>query len=90
MSKNGDEGVNRIVNDVKEKGKTFFNEGWGSARQVLEDNADILKKKAGEFGDMTVEEIADDVKYHVRRHPLASIGIAFGVGVVIGSFLSSD
>ena len=67
-----------------------MNEGLESARQVFEDNADVLKKKAGDLGDMTLEEITDDVKYQVRRHPLAGIALAFGVGLLVGSILKSD
>lgn len=90
QSKDQGDAVNRLVSDVKEKGKHLFSEGVESARHLWEENADMLREKANELSDKSFEEVTEDVKFYVRRNPIRSIGITFGIGFLLGYILKSD
>ena len=59
-------------------------------------NVDVLeqiKEVAGEHAEAAGEKLsdaADEVKNFVKKHPLASVAIAAGVGYLIGRLLSKD
>ena len=60
----------------------------GEARKRLAASLDSAKEIAGRVRDKAVEgaKAADEA---VREHPYEAIGIAFGVGALIGCLLSS-
>ncbi|OVE78177.1 hypothetical protein BVX98_01190 [bacterium F11] len=84
------EAMNRVVSEVSQRGKKLINEGLNNARQVIEENAETWKQKAGELSDKSWEEISDDAKVTIRKHPLKSIAVALGVGVLLGFIFKSD
>ena len=81
--------VNKVLSDVSQKGKTLFHEGWDSAKQALQENAENLKVKAGEFSEKSVDEISEEVKTFVQKKPLQTVMIAVGLGFILG-FLFKD
>lgn len=82
--------VEKIVSDVTEKGRTLFNEGLKSARGILDERSEAIKEKATEMSDKTLNELANDLKAYIRRHPFKSMGIAAGAGVLLGFLLKSN
>jgi len=55
------------------------------AKQQVVENFDELREQLGE----RVQEIRDTVTNYVDAHPIASIGIAFGVGYLLSGALFS-
>jgi ElaB/YqjD/DUF883 family membrane-anchored ribosome-binding protein len=82
--------VNKLVSELRKRGKTLLDEGIESAREVYEDKKETVKRKAGELQDKSVDEIAEDLKVYVRRNPLKSLGIAAFLGLVIGAIFKSN
>ena len=70
------------VKRVKEAVHDAFEDGINSATRGV--------KK----GRRAVEDLVEDAEYQVKRHPLGSIGITFGIGLglgaVIGILLASN
>jgi ElaB/YqjD/DUF883 family membrane-anchored ribosome-binding protein len=59
--------------------------GAGAERmKEIRDRAEEALRKAGE----RLEPAVADLENQVRRHPLAALGIAAGVGLVLGLLLS--
>jgi ElaB/YqjD/DUF883 family membrane-anchored ribosome-binding protein len=55
---------------------------YGAVRKNLRD-----VRRAIASGRHAVEDCTDTTALHVRRHPFASIGIAAGVGLLVGCVL---
>lgn len=52
----------------------------------VEDGLDQARRKARQ-GYHAAEDFADDAVYCVKRNPVASVGVAFGSGLVLGALL---
>jgi ElaB/YqjD/DUF883 family membrane-anchored ribosome-binding protein len=52
---------------------------FGAAREGMSGAVDTAKKRGMEMADSLEEQIVE--------HPLASVGIAFGVGLVVGAVI---
>lgn len=60
--------------------------GVGELRQGASHAVDVAKEKFDEAADVAAEA-TESVRGIVARHPIASIGIAAGVGIVLGMLI---
>jgi ElaB/YqjD/DUF883 family membrane-anchored ribosome-binding protein len=62
-------------------------------RQMKEAVADAAKdgiattKRSLQQGRRAAEDLIDDAKHHVKRHPLSTLGMSFGVGAGLGAVI---
>jgi len=84
-----DDMSSELLDDVKKKGEALLKEGLQTARDAFKERAQDWKKKAGEYGDKSMDEISDELQHYVRKNPLRSLGYAVGLGVLIG-FIIKD
>ncbi|MBI3772981.1 MAG: DUF883 family protein [Gammaproteobacteria bacterium] len=59
--------------------KSAFQEHWHEGSEKLKQKASAAKKRA--------KEAVDDTEEYIGEHPLASVGVAFGVGFLIAKLL---
>ena len=43
-------------------------------------------KRVGKTGSDAAEELIEDTKDRIKRHPAATVVAAFGIGIVVGGF----
>jgi len=63
----------------------------GDLKAVINDAEELLRDAAEEHGDKVKEHLQDagaELEKRVRAHPLAAVGIAAGVGLILGLLLS--
>jgi len=83
----------RLSGDVARLTKSLLDEGkqrGSSAREKIGTHAQRTMSQVGEG----VEKVkaagktgADKLETQIKDHPLASVGVAFGIGVIIGQLL---
>lgn len=74
------EAIDRIAAQV-ERAEERIRTAAGSAEETLKQSRDKAKVRAHEVGD--------EVTSFVQQHPVASIGIAFGAGLLVAALLRS-
>ncbi len=45
-------------------------------------------KRIGKRGSEAAEEFMDDTTQRIKRHPIETVMMAFGAGVIVGGFVS--
>jgi ElaB/YqjD/DUF883 family membrane-anchored ribosome-binding protein len=88
MQRLGD-GMGTLKDDVKEVGHEAYDAARSGAAQLSKgahQAVDVAKHKLGEAGESVVQA-TESLRQTVGRHPVASIGIAAGVGMILGLIL---
>jgi ElaB/YqjD/DUF883 family membrane-anchored ribosome-binding protein len=86
----GEESIKDIIEEVTAKGKALLSDGLEEAREIFDEKKEYLREKASELKDKKVSEVAADVKEFVKENPWTSVGIALGLGLLLGKILKSD
>lgn len=79
--------VAELLESLKEKGEAQASKLNSKLSNELEDYKDAALKKAQQVQDASHEGL-EQVTHYVKANPLASLGIAFGVGFVLSRLLS--
>ena len=58
----------------------------GAVHDAFEDGINSATR-AVKKGRHAAEDLIDDAEYRVKRHPLSSIGITFGIGLGLGAMI---
>ncbi len=64
--------ISRVTSAVADA----FEDGLGAAKRI------------GKRGSEAAEELMDDTVQRIKRHPIETVMIAFGAGVMVGGFIS--
>ena len=79
--------VAELLESLKEKGEAQASKLNSKLSNELEDYKDAALKKVQQVQDASHEGL-EQVTHYVKANPLASLGIAFGVGFVLSRLLS--
>lgn len=83
-AKKAQERLNRILAQVRAKGKDLFDQSMRNARRAIEARAELVREKAGEMSEKSVGELSEDLKSYIRANPYRAMGYAVGLGVLLG------
>jgi ElaB/YqjD/DUF883 family membrane-anchored ribosome-binding protein len=75
--------VSNVAEQAKEKVKDWTSDAADTARQA----SDKVQKWAGDAYDATAEKVGDfgqEMTSLIRKHPIPSLLIGFGVGLLLG------
>jgi ElaB/YqjD/DUF883 family membrane-anchored ribosome-binding protein len=67
------------LSQLRQNVSSMASDVFGVARENMGGAVDSAKKKG--------QEIAESLEERVHEHPLATIGIAFGVGLLVGALV---
>lgn len=86
------------LNNLKNDLRTIASDSAVAGRRVAAQAKDRLGEVAGQVGDKARSyygaakgkgmEATEALEERIEEHPLASVGIAFGVGVLLGALVS--
>ncbi|TXH71747.1 MAG: DUF883 domain-containing protein [Thiothrix sp.] len=79
--------VAELLESLKDKGEAKAAKLSDKLASELEDYKDVARQKAQQIQDASSDGVEEVGKY-VKANPLASLGIAFGVGFVLSRLLS--
>lgn len=79
--------VAELLESLKEKGEAKATQLSSTLASELEDYKEVALKKAQQAQDASSEGV-EQVTQYVKAHPLASLGMAFGVGFVLARLFS--
>ncbi|MGQ5524986.1 DUF883 family protein [Chitinimonas sp. PSY-7] len=88
--------LSAFVNDVESllsRGGTLSAEALQVSKEQLSEKMEGIKEQLSEFGEKaseTTSHIVDVARDYVRTRPLQSVGVAFGVGAVVGLLMSRN
>jgi ElaB/YqjD/DUF883 family membrane-anchored ribosome-binding protein len=77
--------MKQLVDEATEKGRALLNEGLENAKELLDEQTALLKKKAAEYG---LDDAANGVRSYVKKNPLKSVGIAVAIGLILGRIVA--
>ena len=83
-TKKAQERLNKILGQVKSRGKILFDKGVANARSIYEEKARAARQKANEIGEKSVNEISSDIKTYIQENPFKAIGFAVAAGLLLG------
>ncbi len=75
--------VETLKNDLAKLAKTIKSEAKHQAESTTETAKAVINEKA-EVIQHQYEEISGQAEAHIRKNPLSSVAIAFGVGMLFG------
>lgn len=78
--------VAELLDSLKEKGEEKASKLSSKISSELEDYKDAAMKKAQQVQDASSDGV-EQVTQYVKANPLASLGIAFGIGFVLSRLL---
>jgi ElaB/YqjD/DUF883 family membrane-anchored ribosome-binding protein len=74
---------------IKATSEDMFGDQYRVAKEKFNDTVEELREQASHAQDR-IKDAADETAKQVKAHPLESIGIALGVGLLIGIIFKSS
>ncbi|MCW5961991.1 MAG: hypothetical protein KIS76_17650 [Pyrinomonadaceae bacterium] len=94
---------NQAVKEIKSDDRSFLMEAADTAGKVVKAKLDVdrIKEKAGHViedsvieakrmikkGRYAAEDLVEDTAHRIKKDPLRSVGVTFGVGLGLGVFI---